>query len=408
MAAESFSAAPEPPGTGEPLVSTPVHRGTAQLGAPPPPPVRPAPWPQTADVGTAGAPPDHAPHHTPDIDIGATQETAAPAPPAETPPAPPVEAAPDADGEAVEELIRCAVVSRPLDDVADLVTRLEQTPEGGRTASSVLRLAAVARSVDDVSRLVELLGPPEHPADRMDEAIRHAAEERPIPEVTRLVQLLSAPPHDPHSSAEAVQAAATSRSVEDLLQLIGSLREPAPPAPAPAARPSMESVPPTPVSAPGEPARPAPGMAAGVRYPQKRRNGTTPLVWMRRAAGVLMLLCAVAHLPMDWSRGPAPGLPVAIGVSALCAAAGVVLWLSRSLYAAVTATLLAGALAVGHLVEDRLVSGDLAQVLRPTGVAAPLPTLSAVISALAALVIVALTVAGLRMSAADRYQAPRV
>ncbi|KUL58621.1 hypothetical protein [Streptomyces sp. NRRL S-1521] len=409
MAAESFSAAPETPGTGEPLVSAPAHRGAAQLGAPPPPPAGPAPWPQTADAGRAGAPPDHAPYRTPDIDIGVTRETAVPAPPAGTPSAPPVEAAPDADGEAVEELIRCAVLARPLDDVADLVTRLEQTPEGGRTASSVLRLAAVARSVDDVSRLVELLGPPGHPADRMDEAIRHAAEERPIPEVTRLVQLLSAPPHDPHSSAEAVHAAATSRSVEDLMQLIGSLREAAPaPAPAPAARPSMDAAPPAPVSAPAEPARPAPGMAVGSLAPQKRRNGTTPLVWMRRAAGVLMLLCAVAHLPMDWSRGPTPGLPLAVGVAALCAAAGVVLCLSRSLYAAVTATLLAGALAVGHLVEDRLVSGDLAQMLRPAGVAAPLPTLSAVIAALAALVIVALTVAGLRMSAADRYQAPRV
>ncbi|CAM5243630.1 hypothetical protein SALBM135S_01476 [Streptomyces alboniger] len=403
MAAESFSAAPEPSGTGEPLVSTPVHWGTAQLGAPPPPPVRPAPWPQAADAGTAGAPPDHAPHHTPDIDIGVTQEPAAPAPPAERPSAPRIEAAPDADGEAVEELIRVAVVSRPLDDVADLVTRLEQTPDGAPTAASVLRLAAVARSVDDVTRLVELLGPPQHPAGHMDEAIRHAAEERPIPEVTRLVQLLSRPPHDPHSSAEAVHAAAMSRSVEDLMQLIGSLGEHAP-----VVKSSLAGAPFAPAEQPAEPARPAPGTAAEAPYPQKKkRSGTTPLVWMRRAAGVLMLLCAAAHFPMDWSQSSTTSVSAAMGVSALCAAAGVVLCLSRSLYAAVASTLVAGALAVGHLVDDRLGSGSLAQVLRPDGVPAPLPAFSAVVAALAALVIVALTVAGLRMSAANRYPGPR-
>uniref|UniRef100_UPI003F8191F0 hypothetical protein n=1 Tax=Streptomyces flavofungini TaxID=68200 RepID=UPI003F8191F0 len=143
-------------------------------------------------------------------------------------------------------------------------------------------------------------------------------------------------------------------------------------------------------------------------YPRQRRNGATPLVWMRRAAGLLMLLCAAAHLPMDWSQGSTFSLSASIGVSAVCAAAGVALCVSRSLSVAVAGTLVAGALAVGHLLDDRLGSDGLAQVLRPEGVPAPLPTLSAVAAALAALLIVALTVAGLRMSAANRYPGPRV
>ncbi|MFJ8828271.1 hypothetical protein ACIREE_41960 [Streptomyces sp. NPDC102467] len=407
MATDSFSAESEASGTGEPLVSTPIHWGTAQLGTPPPSPTRPPAWPRAADVDTADAPQDQALHPTPDIDLdtGVTwEEAAALAPSQEPTSAPLLDAPPDADGEAVEELIRIAVLSRPLDDIADLVTRLEQTPDGAPTAASVLRLAAVARSVDDVTRLVELLGPPQHPADHMDEAIRHAAQERPVPDVTHLVRLLSRSPHDPHSSAEAVHAAATSRSVEDLIQLIGSLGEHSG-----NGAPVVSSTPAAPPAETAEHAETAePETAAEASHPQKNRNSSRPQMWLRRTAGVLMLLCAAAHFPMDWSQSSAVSVSAAIGVSAICAAAGIALCLSRSTAVAVAAALLAGALAVGHLMDDRLASGSLARVLQPEGVPAPLPALSAVIAALAALLVVAITVAGLRTPAADRRPEPHV
>ncbi len=120
------------------------------------------------------------------------------------------------------DLVRTVVVARPLDDVVQLVTLLEQSPDGLPTAATVLRVAAVARSVEDVSRLVELLGPPAHGVDRMDEAIRTAAEQRPVAEVGRLVALLHAAPHSAHAEAQAVRAAA-GRPVEDLVQLIGHI-----------------------------------------------------------------------------------------------------------------------------------------------------------------------------------------
>jgi hypothetical protein len=420
---ESFSAEPE---AGEPQLSTPAHWGTTQLGDPPPLPVRPASWPPAADAGPAGAPPDQAPERIPDVDVGAPQEWPAAAPVAEPHPSPPPETVPDPDdtddSQAVERLLRIAVVSRPLDDIADLVTRLEQTPDGAPTAASVLRLAAVARSVDDVTRMVELLGPPEHPADHMDEAIRHAVQERPIPEVTRLVQLLSRSPHDPHSSAEAVQSAATSRSVDDLIQLIGSLSEntrsgppvvrstpdPPPAPPTGAAQPAFDTAAgPARATQPTPPAQHAPAAAAAeASQAQPTRNEATSLAWIRRAAGVLMLLCAAVHLPRDWSHGPVYSLSAAIAISAVCALSGVALCLSRSLSVAVLNALVAGALVVGHLVDDRLGSSALAQVLRPEGTPAPLLGLSAVVAALAALLVVALTVSGMRTSAAVRDPGP--
>ncbi|MFD4631429.1 hypothetical protein ACFVYR_21350 [Streptomyces sp. NPDC058284] len=382
MAAESFSAAGDTSGTGEPLVSTSLHWGTAQLGAPPRP--ESAPWPQAADPGT-----DHRTGPAPGPATGDVPSER-PAPAAiDRSSEEPVR---DTEDEAVEELIRVAVVSRPLDDVVDLVTLLEQSPEDMPTAKSVLRLAAVARSVDDVTQLVERLGPPERPANHMDEAIRHAIEERPIPEVSRLVHLLSRPPCDPHSGAEAVHAAGTTRSVEDLMQLIGSLRD----------HRVTDSVEARTPAAPPVPAKPPAGTVHGApAAAATRTKGSTPLAWPRRTAGVLLLLCAAAHLPLRWTGTPTLGLAAAAGVSFLCAAAGVALCLSRSPVVAVVSTLIAGALAVGHLLDDRLASRTLAYVLRPDGMPAALPALSAVAAALAALLVVALTVAGLR-AAADR------
>ncbi|MEU5686464.1 hypothetical protein [Streptomyces venezuelae] len=420
MAAESFSAAGETSGTGEPLVSTSVHWGTAQLGVPTR--AEPAPWQQPAARTTEEAVPDR-PRAADVADaVPPVRDRAVDA----TEGRPPDTAAPDTEDDAVEELIRVAVVSRPLDDVVDLVTLLEQSPDGMPTAASVLRLAAVARSVDDVTRLVELLGPPQHPADHMDEAIRHAAEERPIPEVSRLVHLLSRPPHDPHSGAEVVHAAGTTRTVEDLMQLIGSLREqqetggaPGVPVGDSAVATGTDGTAATNTTAgtstgadttaadagksTAAPARTASAPNAP-EAPATQVRSRTSLVWLRRVAGVLLLLCAAAHFPLTWSGAPTVGLAAALGISVVCAAAGAALCLSGSPFAAVAGTLVAGALTVAHLVDDRIDSRTLAFALRPERVTAPVPTLSAAIATLASLLVVALTIAALRASA-DRERA---
>ncbi|MGW5739022.1 MULTISPECIES: hypothetical protein [Streptomyces] len=399
-------------------MSTSVHWGTAQLGAPPS--YQPAPRPQARDHDTEDVPAEPAAH----VVDEPPHEHPHGAP--ETGQDPPAQPAPGPDEDAVQELIRVAVVSRPLDDVVDLVTLLEQSPDGVTTAASVLRLAAVARSVDDVTRLVELLGPPKHPAEHMDEAIRHAAEERPVPEVSRLVHLLSRPPHDRHSSSEAVHAAGTTRSVEDLMQLIGSLREQqeadhlAAKSPSAPLASSEADVSPSPgeddEAARERKAARDPQAARGTKAPRTAEaardaeaveaQNKAPLVWLRRAAGILLLLCAAAHFPVNWSDASALGLSAALSVSVICALAGAALFLSGSPVVAVVGTVVAGGLTVAHLVDDRINSTTLGYVLRPEGVSAPLPTLSAVIAALASLLVVAFTVAGLR-AAANRKATPR-
>ncbi|MFE9765003.1 hypothetical protein ACFYPC_10785 [Streptomyces sp. NPDC005808] len=294
----------------------------------------------------------------------------------------------------MDELVRTAVVSRPLDDVVHLVTLLEQTPDGVPVAAKVLRLAAVARSVDDVTRLVELLGSPPHRADRMDEAIRVAAEQRPVAEVGRLLFLLHRPPHDPHTGTEAVRAAATGRPLEDLVQLLGHLGEDR------ATGGAGAEVPDTDTNSTG---RTAAGSAVGSGAatdggPSARSlasgtsSGSEPVRWLRLLAGALVLLCAAAHFPLPSADAPSRGLVAAVGVAACCLALGIALLLSRRPAVAAACAAVTGALAIAPLLDGRVGSATLSYVLDPGGVAHPLPALSAGIAALAALAVLAVTV----------------
>ncbi|CAM5704525.1 hypothetical protein SVIOM342S_03396 [Streptomyces violaceorubidus] len=155
-------------------------------------------------------------------------------------PAPDAETAPDADsyadadaadgaahayGDPVGDLVRAAVADRPLDEVVDLITTLERSPQYAQATIDALRAVGVNRSVEDVTRLVGLLTRPPRQSDSADEAIRAAAECRSVEDVTRLMALLHRTPLEPHCGQEAVRAAATGRPVEELVELIGRLAE---------------------------------------------------------------------------------------------------------------------------------------------------------------------------------------
>ncbi|WP_282087054.1 hypothetical protein [Streptomyces tendae] len=146
--------------------------------------------------------------------------------------------APDAEGEAgaaggaahaygdpVGDLVRAAVADRPLDEVVDLITTMEQSPQYAQATIDALRAVGVNRSVEDVTRLVGLLTRPPRQSHSADEAIRAAAECRSVEDVTRLMALLHRTPLEPHCGQEAVRAAATGRPVEELVELIGRLAE---------------------------------------------------------------------------------------------------------------------------------------------------------------------------------------
>lgn len=128
-------------------------------------------------------------------------------------------------GDPVGDLVRSAVADRPLEEVVDLITTLEQSPQYAQATIDALRAVGVNRSVEDVTRLVALLTRPPRHSDSADEAIRAAAECRSVEDVTRLMSLLHRTPLEPHCGQEAVRAAATGRPVEELVQLIGRLAE---------------------------------------------------------------------------------------------------------------------------------------------------------------------------------------
>ncbi|MEX3099293.1 hypothetical protein [Streptomyces sp. V2] len=128
-------------------------------------------------------------------------------------------------GTAVDGLVRAAVADRSLEELAELITLLEQSPASARAASDALRAAGVDRSVEDVTRLVTLLTRPPRPAEGADEIIRAAAERRPVEDVTHLMALLHRTPLEPHCEEEALRTAATRRPVEELAELIGRLSE---------------------------------------------------------------------------------------------------------------------------------------------------------------------------------------
>lgn len=137
---------------------------------------------------------------------------------------PPVPAGPP-PGAAAYGLVRAAVADRPLEELAELITLLEQYPACAEAAVDALRAAGTERSVEDVTRLVTLLTRPPRAAEGADEVIRAAAERRPVEDVSRLMSLLHRTALEPHCEEEALRTAATRRPVDELAQLIGQLSE---------------------------------------------------------------------------------------------------------------------------------------------------------------------------------------
>ncbi|MGV9511549.1 hypothetical protein ACWDQZ_38780, partial [Streptomyces tendae] len=161
----------------------------------------------------------------PDADAGADAEAG------------PADGAAHAYGDPVGDLVRAAVADRPLDEVVDLITTLERSPQYAQATIDALRAVGVNRSVEDVTRLVALLTRPPRQSHSADEAIRAAAECRSVEDVTRLMALLHRTPLEPHCGQEAVRAAATGRPVDELVELIGRLAESGHVRPEPDARP---------------------------------------------------------------------------------------------------------------------------------------------------------------------------
>ncbi|MFG3320879.1 hypothetical protein ACGF3J_22805 [Streptomyces sp. NPDC048171] len=343
-------------------------------------------------------------------------------------------------GDPVGDLVRAAVADRPLDEVVDLITTLERSPQYAQATVDALRAVGVNRSVEDVTRLVGLLTrPPRHP-DSADEAIRAAAESRSVEDVTRLMALLHRTPLEPHCGREAVRAAATGRPVEELVDLIGRLAEDGHERPerpdarqlraaqdandeddgresrgrAPADRPARRSRVfgvadrrgrerrRTPRPARRDRDRASEGRAQRDRAARRSARGPAWPAWLTVA---VLAGCGVAFFPLHRADAPAPVYGVALGLSALCLVLALLLTLRPAVALLAAAVVGPAALAAAKLYGSATPSSPVSRTadltLAPTWVAVAVAVTAA---------LVALTALCVRVASQDttrRHRPPR-
>ncbi|MFD8645818.1 hypothetical protein ACFV14_36545 [Streptomyces zaomyceticus] len=104
--------------------------------------------------------------------------------------------------EAVHTLLRTAATERPVEEVAALVARLQETGELASPADVALRAAAVTRPLDEVRQLLALLNASGYDLHEAETTLRAAAVGRPIEDVVRLVGILGADSADSADSGD--------------------------------------------------------------------------------------------------------------------------------------------------------------------------------------------------------------
>ncbi|WP_438292505.1 hypothetical protein [Streptomyces sp. HUAS TT7] len=383
MTTPSSSPLPEPPGI-PPLPSADPYPPVGYTGRV----VEPPPPPPAEDVPPPPPPPP--------------AEAAPLSPPAED--ARPVAGKPgSAYSSPVDGLVHAAVADRPLEEVVQLITLLEQSPEYARATVDALHAVGMDRSVEDISRLVGLLTRPPRSPDSADEAIRAAAEHRPVEEVTRLMALLHRDPLERHCGEEAIRTAATNRPVEDLVQLIGRLAQEKhleAPQPAQGASASVSDEPNSALLFVDPPAglpMVAQGAPADAFVPAAERRGRaqaqtqgsgTPRAWPRWLTSAALVVCSLAYLPLHRGGASFGSAALDLGVSGVCFLLGVALAFTGSPVVLALGVLVPSALASVQLLEGQFHSRTLSSALAITAAPSWVAGLAAAIAVLPALMAV--------------------
>ncbi|MET9906897.1 hypothetical protein ABZZ74_08710 [Streptomyces sp. NPDC006476] len=291
----------------------------------------------------------------------------------------------------VSALVHAALADRPLEEVAGLITLLEQSPQYARATVDALRAVGTDRSVEDVTRLVSLLTRPPRDADCADEAIRAAAESRPVEDVTRLMALLHQAPLEAHCGQEAARAAAA-RPVEELVELIGRLSEERD---AHADRLTAEAQQ-QPHGVPAMPEEPEPEPESDAQaaaqvdltpriLPRTPNHRPVQHSWLGVLAAAVLLLCGMLWFPLHRDGAPPQPYGLTLGASALCTLLAVLLTLRPTLPAFAVAAVVPSVLAAGQLYEGRFHSEPLSRALDLTLAPSWIAGVAAVCAALAAL-----------------------
>ncbi|WP_405865093.1 MULTISPECIES: hypothetical protein [unclassified Streptomyces] len=300
----------------------------------------------------------------------------------------------------VSALVHAAVADRPLEEVASLITMLEESPQYAQATVDALRAVGTDRSVEDVTRLVTLLTRPPRDAASADEAIRAAAENRPVEEVTRLMALLHRTSMESHFGEEAARAAALARPVEDLVELIGRLSEERD---ALAALPEVDSSgqphgetewgpgafpPPVPLAPPSHDFGAMPHRL--VHTPDRPAER---LSWPGLLVAGALFLCAMLWFPLYEDGEPLALYVTGVSVSALCAMLAVLVTLRPTPPTLAVAVVVPAVLAAAQLYQGRFHSEWLSRALDLTLAPSWVAGLTAVGAALAALTALVLSVA---------------
>ncbi|MFC8459426.1 hypothetical protein ACFUJ0_21665 [Streptomyces sp. NPDC057242] len=198
----------------------------------------------------------------------------------------------------------------------------DQDESGDEAVRTLLTTAATERPVEEVAALVARLQETGELSSPADVALRAAAVTRPLDEVRELIALLNASGYDLHEAETTLRAAAVGRPIEDVVRLVGILgtEDPAPAAPRPAA-------------APAAPKRPR-SAAEGTRSHLDRAlavgpgsHSTSPALRsvLRWPAALALVACGLVHLPTDLtglrSGGDTETLSVVVTVLCLVGAA---------------------------------------------------------------------------------------
>ncbi|MER7913937.1 hypothetical protein [Streptomyces sp. NPDC096068] len=237
-------------------------------------------------------------------------------------PEPPVDEAPEETGAAGEAPEREA----PDDETGDAPADTLDGETGDEAVRTLLTTAATERPVEEVAALVARLQETGELSSPADVALRAAAVTRPLDEVRELVVLLNASGYDLHEAETTLRAAAVGRPIEDVVRLVGILgtEDTAPPA-ARAAAPDA--------AAPAAPKRPR-GAARRTRSPLDGAlamgpgsHSTSPALRsvLRWPAALALAACGLVHLPTDLTGlragGDAETLSVVVTVLCLVGAA---------------------------------------------------------------------------------------
>lgn len=268
-------------------------------------------------------------------------------------------------GDPVGELVRAAVADRSLEDIVHLVTLLERSPQYAQATAAALRAVGVDRSEEDVTRLVALLARPPRDADSADEAIRAAAECRPPEDVTRLVALLHRTPPEPHCGQETVRAVATGRPVEELVDLIGRL---AVERPADLCSPVSVQAGPGRGVADGDAASAEggarPDHIADPLSGRARGQQVEPGFWPGRVVALALVVCGLLCFPPYREGASVRVYGLALGVSVLCLALGLLLTVRLPAVPVLVAAVLVPAMpAAAQLFESRFHSAGLSRAM---------------------------------------------